>query len=203
MTKSDFKILIIEDEVLVAMDIKEMLTKFGFSVIGLADKMLTAVALFQQYVPHLILCDIKIKGNTNGIDVINEIRKNQLPFEVIYLTAYSDERTLLDAFKTNPKSYLLKPFTEIQLEIAVTQVFHQKVETLVQFENCPFTSRELDILYFLEQGLSSKDIALKLDISIGTVKTHRKNMMNKIGTENSLKLIKTAIGNGWIKSKLH
>ena len=202
MIKSNFKVLIIEDEVLVAMDIKEMLTKLGYTVVGMADKMTTAIALFDEYKPDLLLCDIKIKGSANGIEVIKELKKNQMPFEVIYLTAYSDEHTLLDAFSTKPTSYLLKPFTEVQLAVAVNQVFHQKTEALMQIESCPFTDRELIVLHCLKQGMSSQSIATKLHISLGTVKTHRKNMMNKIGAENSLRLIKTATDNGWIKNNL-
>jgi DNA-binding NarL/FixJ family response regulator len=199
MIRANFKILIVEDEVLVAMDIKEMLTRLGYQVIGLADRLSSALSLFTQHEPDLLLCDVKIKGERTGIEVVSELRLLQKPFDVIYLTAYSDETTLLHAFSTGPKSYLMKPFTEIQLEVAVNQAFHQWSNGLNRLDECPFTERELEILLCLEQGLPSKVIATRLSINPDTVKTHRRNMLTKIGVENSLKLINTAIAKGWIR----
>ena len=199
--KAEFKILIIEDEVLVAMDIKEMLTKQGYKVVGIADRMEKAIDLFLAHHPNLILCDVKIKGENSGIDTIVQLRATGTPFEVIYLTAYADEKTLIQAFGTEPKSYLLKPFTEIQIEVAVSQLYHQTTrDSNLVAGDSPFTERELDILKLLIKGYSSKEISERLAISIDTVRTHRRNMMGKVDAQNSLQLIRISIDKSWIKA---
>jgi DNA-binding NarL/FixJ family response regulator len=201
MMKAEFKILIIEDEVLVAMDIKEMLTKQGYKVVGIADRMEKAIDLFLAHHPNLILCDVKIKGENSGIDTIVQLRATGTPFEVIYLTAYADEKTLIQAFGTEPKSYLLKPFTEIQIEVAVSQLYHQTTrDSNLVAGDSPFTERELDILKLLIKGYSSKEISESLAISIDTVRTHRRNMMGKVDAQNSLQLIRISIDKSWIKA---
>ena len=199
--KAEFKILIIEDEVLVAMDIKEMLTKQGYKVVGIADRMEKAIDLFLAHHPNLILCDVKIKGENSGIDTIVQLRATGTPFEVIYLTAYADEKTLIQAFGTEPKSYLLKPFTEIQIEVAVSQLYHQTTrDSNLVAGDSPFTERELDILKLLIKGYSSKEISESLAISIDTVRTHRRNMMGKVDAQNSLQLIRISIDKSWIRA---
>ncbi len=201
MMKAEFKILIIEDEVLVAMDIKEMLTKQGYKVVGIADRMEKAIDRFLAHHPNLILCDVKIKGENSGIDTIVQLRDTGTPFEVIYLTAYADEKTLIQAFGTEPKSYLLKPFTEIQIEVAVSQLYHQTTrDSNLAAGDSPFTERELDILKLLNKGYSSKEISERLAISIDTVRTHRRNMMGKVDAQNSLQLIRISIDKSWIKA---
>jgi DNA-binding NarL/FixJ family response regulator len=201
MMKADFKILVIEDEVLVAMYIKEMLTKLGYKVVGIADRMEKAVDLFLVHHPNLVLCDVKIKGENSGIDTIVQLRATGTPFEVIYLTAYADEKTLIQAFGTEPKSYLLKPFTEIQIEVAVSQLYHQTTrDSNLVAGDSPFTERELDILKLLIKGYSSKEISERLAISIDTVRTHRRNMMGKVDAQNSLQLIRISIDKSWIRA---
>ena len=197
MHKSDFSILVIEDEVLVASDIRQILEKCGFKVTGLADRMDRAVALFTASRPRLIICDVKIKGAATGIDVVRRLRNLYADFTVIYLTAYADDKTLDDALETAPDSYLVKPFTDNQLKTAVTKALHNFITQQSIRGDCPFTPRELDVLGLLSKGLTSKDISALLCISVQTVKSHRKNMLHKSGSRNITELIALSISNKW------
>ena len=116
MNNDKTRVLIIEDEVLIAEEISSTLQLLGYSVAGIimnGDRALDAIAHLQ---PGLILLDIHIKGSLNGIDLAHIIRKKHaLPF--LFLTAFSDWDTLEKAKKTMPYGYILKPFNETTIKV--------------------------------------------------------------------------------------
>ena len=104
------KILIVEDEAIVALDIKQLLLKLGHDVIGIAKDYSSAMVLFHSNTPSLVFMDINLKNSKkDGIDTAKEIQ-NHKNIPIIYLTAFCDEVTLNRAIATNPVSYLLKPY---------------------------------------------------------------------------------------------
>ena len=122
------RILIAEDEIITSMEIRDKLTGLGYDVIGEATSGERAIALVDEKQPDLILIDIRLKGDMDGIEVAENIRsKFDLP--VVYLTAYSDERTLERARVTEPYSYLLKPFADKELHTAIElALYHHTME---------------------------------------------------------------------------
>ncbi len=113
------KILIIEDESLIALQLKTFLSGRGFHVVGCCANFPDAYQLFTNTSPDIIIADIKLAENESGIDIVNEL-KLWGSFEVLFLTSYSDQMTLKKAFAAKPFSYLTKPFKEIDLYTAVT-----------------------------------------------------------------------------------
>lgn len=111
-------ILVVEDESLVAKDLSFRLTDLGYEVVGVAHTAEDAVKSAEEFKPDLILMDIRLKGDMDGIDAAMEIKKS-LDMPVIYLTAYSDEETLGRAKVTTPFGYILKPFGEREIHIAI------------------------------------------------------------------------------------
>ena len=112
------KILIVEDESIVALDIKNALLSLGFENIVCAANFDKAINYVKENRPDIILMDINLKNSKDGIETVIEIQKiDNIP--VIYLTAYSDENTISRAIKTNPISYLLKPFKRDQLKSTI------------------------------------------------------------------------------------
>jgi signal transduction histidine kinase/DNA-binding response OmpR family regulator len=119
MTKGDDvmpkeKILIVEDERVVAMDIQNRLKVLGYSVCGSASSGKDAVKKASELQPDLILMDIVLKGDLDGIDAAGQIRE-RFNIPVVYLTAFSDEKTLQRARLTGPYGYILKPFEDSEL----------------------------------------------------------------------------------------
>ncbi|MDO9477844.1 MAG: diguanylate cyclase, partial [Pseudohongiella sp.] len=108
------KILIVEDETIVAMDIKRRLEKLGYQVTGLAAKAKQALELVENDQPDIILMDIHLNDTLDGIDIANQINlKYRIP--VIFVTAYSEDSTMSRASQARPYGYLLKPFSERDL----------------------------------------------------------------------------------------
>lgn len=102
------KILIVEDEAIVAMENKMNLTKAGFLVVGSVSSAEDALLKIAETLPDLILMDIKLKGDLNGIDAVSIIReKHDIP--VVFLTGNSDNKTQLLMKEIPNTTYLLKP----------------------------------------------------------------------------------------------
>ena len=109
MKMNKMKILIIEDEAIVALDIKRILTNLGQEVINTVFSFDEALQSIKENRPELIFSDINLGKGKDGIELIETIQKDDF-IPVIYLTAYSDEETIERAIKTNPLGYILKPF---------------------------------------------------------------------------------------------
>jgi PAS domain S-box-containing protein len=112
------KILIVEDEVIVAWDIKETLEKLGHTVVDLAISGAEAIRSATSDSPDLVLMDIRLEGEMDGITTGDEIY-HRLKIPVVYLTAHSDEFTLERATKTDPFGYIIKPFRSQSLQSTI------------------------------------------------------------------------------------
>ncbi len=129
------KILIVEDEMIVALDLKNRLTKLGYTVPALAASGEEALAILAEVQPDLVLMDIKLNGKMDGVTAAQQI-KEQNGVPVIYLTAYADESTLQRAKITEPYGYLIKPFGEKELHSTIEMALykHQIEQQLKQHE---------------------------------------------------------------------
>ena len=107
-------VLVVEDESIVSKDIQHSLKKLGYNVVGAASNGEQAVKLAVETMPDIILMDIMLKGEMNGIEAADRIRR-ETNIPVIFLTAYADESTLAKAKVTQPYGYIIKPFKEIDL----------------------------------------------------------------------------------------
>lgn len=112
------RLLIIEDEIIVARDLQSMVEKAGYEVCGLATTAEEALELASKLKPDLALVDIIIKGSTDGIEIAQKIWQ-EMEIPVIFVTAYADESTLNRARETTPFGYILKPFEERELRINI------------------------------------------------------------------------------------
>ncbi|MFK5880659.1 MAG: response regulator [Sulfurospirillum sp.] len=112
------KILIVEDESLVALDISESIASLGYKAVGPASSFDMAVELASNYRPDLILMDICLKGEKDGIEVASVI-KAKYDTPVIYITALNSEDDIQRAILTNPSAYLIKPFDIKSLQVAI------------------------------------------------------------------------------------
>lgn len=92
--------------------------------------------LFSEHRPEIIICDIHLQNDENGISIINEL-SIMGKFEVIYLTSYSDQKTLDKAFATKPFSYITKPFKEIDIYTNIMLCI-SKIKENVQRAHCSY-----------------------------------------------------------------
>jgi PAS domain S-box-containing protein len=112
------KILVVEDEVIVARTIASQLTQLGYSVVGTASSGATAIDKANRTQPDLVLMDVMLKGGMDGITAASQIC-SQRDVPIVFLTAYADENTLQRAKSTLPLGYIVKPFSPGELRVAV------------------------------------------------------------------------------------
>lgn len=127
---SKARILIVEDENLVAMDIERGLKRLGYNVVGVANCGADAIQIAEDQCPDLILMDIQIKGDIDGIETSQRIQ-NKYSVPIVFLTAHADEATLHRAKRAGPFGYVLKPFEETELHTAI-QIAMQKHRVMLE-----------------------------------------------------------------------
>jgi DNA-binding NarL/FixJ family response regulator len=119
------RVVIVEDERIVALHLKQQLLKLGYDVVGVAASGEQALRLLADLRPDVVLMDIHIEGAIDGIETTALIPA-ELMVPVVYLTAYSDEPTLARARETKPYGYLLKPFTPRELHATIQMVLERR-----------------------------------------------------------------------------
>ena len=117
-------VLVVEDESIVSKDIQHSLKKLGYNVVGAAATGEQAVKLAVEAQPDIILMDIMLKGEMNGIEAATQIRQ-ETNIPVIFLTAYADESTLNKAKVTQPYGYIIKPFKEIDIHTSIEMALYK------------------------------------------------------------------------------
>ncbi len=179
----DNSVLIVEDELITANSISGLLEEEGFFVVGVVDDSSEAFLFFDgdKEFPKTVLCDINIKGELNGIELAKQL-KSKYGCEIIFLTAYADNKTLYDAFGAEPVMYIVKPFTDKQLLSALHMATYRIMKALDDDNGkieIILTKREREIIELVMQGFTSRQIAAQLFISPQTVKTHRRSMLQR------------------------
>ncbi len=130
---SKAKLLIVEDEMILAGDMQMQLEKIGYDVVGIASSGKNAMKLTKETSPDLILMDIVLKGDMDGIDTSKELNKlYNIP--IVYLTAYFDDEILDRAKKTQPYGYIIKPFQEVQMHCAIVMALYKHQQELRAIE---------------------------------------------------------------------
>ncbi len=123
---SSVRILVVEDESIVAMDIKHRLESLDYEVSEIASSGEEAVEKAGETSPDLILMDIVLKGEMDGIDAA-QIIKDRFDIPIVYLTAYSDDKTLKRAKITGPFGYIIKPFEDQELHSAIEVALYKHI----------------------------------------------------------------------------
>lgn len=125
------RVLIVEDEGVVALSLQSVLTKMGYTIVGIAITGDEAIKLTRDMHPDVILMDIRIKGDKDGIQTTEKINEfSDVP--VIYLTAYADDETVKRAIKTRSQSYLVKPYNPRELYSNIEfAIYKRKLKDMV------------------------------------------------------------------------
>ena len=114
----ELRALIVEDETLIAEELKERLSRLGFSVIAAVDSAEEGIEIATSECPDLVLLDIRLKGKKDGVQAAEEINR-RVDVPIVYLTAYSDQLTVNRARRTQYDGFLLKPFHRHDLQSTI------------------------------------------------------------------------------------
>lgn len=115
------KILIVEDDRIIAYSLKLMITQFGYGVLDILDRGESVMGCVEKSMPDLIVMDIKLAGTMDGIEAAQAVH-SRYPIPIIYLTGNSDSATIRRSECTKSAAYLMKPITKSMLRTAIEDV---------------------------------------------------------------------------------
>jgi two-component system response regulator NreC len=210
----NIRIILAEDHKITREGLVNMLkNQRNMQVIGEAQNGREAVQLAIDLSPDLVIMDVTMP-NLNGIDATRVITSNSNAVKVIALSMYSDKQFVQGMMQAGASGYLLKDcaFDELVNAIRVVyagetylspgiagivvQDYVKKLSNSASSAGTLLTKREREVLQLISEGKSTKLIATQLDVSIKTVETHRRQMMEKLGIRNVAGLTKYAIREG-------
>jgi DNA-binding NarL/FixJ family response regulator len=208
------RILLADDHKIIVDGLRSLLEKNNaFKVIGQASDGLSAVRLAAELSPDLVIMDISLPG-LNGIDATRRILEANSRVKVIALSMHKDGRYIAEALKSGAAGYLLKESAFDELTAAIRTVMKgacylsaaiadlvikDYIRHLEKTDSGVFsvlTPREREVLQSLSEGLSTKQIAARLGVSVKTVETYRVQIMEKLDIHSVAELTKYAIREG-------
>lgn len=207
MSKS--KILIADDHAMIRNGLKSLLAQHKeWQVVGEAVNGAEAIEKFNSLKPDLLILDISLP-DINGMDVSQQIISENPAAKILILSMYDDEDYISRCMENGVKGYVVKNETGDELDYAVRTIlkgqtyFSSQVQQVIfkKYSNSvarkkhrepevKLTSREIEIVKLIAEGLTSQQMAEKLFISPRTVETHRSNLIKKVGVKNSIELVK-------------
>lgn len=197
------KIFIVDDHYMVIEGIHSLLyNEKGIEWMGHAMNAESCLAFLQNQQPDIILMDISLPGKS-GVDLCKEVRQKWPGVFVIGLSTFNQLSLIQNMLENGASGYLLKNASKDELLEGIHAVVNGKtylseeVAKIIQQGNKEkkpiITSRELEVLELIAEGLTNPEIAVKLFVSIATVETHRKNLLAKFPAKNTAELVRLAI----------
>ncbi len=221
-------ILIVDDHPLFLDGLHQALElEDDLKVIGQCDNGEEALRLVRQIQPDVIILDINLPG-INGLQVARQIKIDRMNVAILMLTAYHDEQQVLHAMRTGAAAYCSKDIMPDELVRIIRDVakglyvvkgermderqleswMQSSVEALTgpysldrEDHFVPLSNREMEILQFVTDGMSNKEIAATLRISQQTVKNHMTSILKKLNVETRTQAVVNALRQGWVRPK--
>jgi DNA-binding NarL/FixJ family response regulator len=215
MTKP-IRVLVVDDHSIVREGICALLARRqDIEVVGQAADGQRAVDAVVQLDPDVILMDIAMPG-MNGLEATREIHMRFPSVRILVLTQYENKEYILPLLRAGAVGYVTKDVRSTELADAIRTVFNegaylppritQAVVSSIAESPAPnseqtiLTEREIQVVRLIAEGLSNREIAERLGISVKTVDTHRGNILEKLNVHNTAELIKYAMRKGIIKA---
>ncbi len=211
------RVLLADDHTLVRAGLKKLLESMpNIQVVGEAGDGLALLALAEQLQPHLVLMDIAMPG-LNGLEATARLTRAWPNIRVLILSMHQNEAYVRQALRHGAAAYLLKDAAPLELELAIAAVLRGEtflspavsrgvVSDYVQrlrSEEQPsqlLTPRQREVLQLVAEGLSTKEIARHLDLSVKTVDTHRSQLMKQLDIHDVAGLVRYAMRSGLVST---
>jgi len=200
-------VLLVDEHALVRRGFRRLLEDdTDIQVVGEGSNGDEALRLTTELKPQVIVMDAAMPG-TGGLEATRNILAKHPKAAIIMLSMHAEETLVRQALKAGARGYVLKNALELDLAAAVKRVAAGeqvidpaliKPDPLPGERNRRLTPRELEVLQLICDGLSNKEIAVKLDLSANTVAVHRANIMNTLGVHKTAELVVYALQNGLV-----
>jgi DNA-binding NarL/FixJ family response regulator len=209
-----YKILIADDHRLLREGLRVLLEREGFQVVAEADNGREAVKLAKKLQPDVVVTDIGLP-DLNGVEVARQVSAQAPNSKVLALSMHTDSRFILGVLEAGASGYLLKDAAFEELSGAIKAILKGQIYLSPSIagvvvnqafarsgakskpEQPRLSQREREVLQLIAEGKSTREIAAALYVSVKTVETHRKQIMDKLGLYSVAELTKYAIREGF------
>jgi len=215
------RVLLADDHAVMRRGIRNILeAETDIEVVGEAGDGREAICLAEKLKPHVMVVDLGMP-ELNGLDAIRHMRREQPEVELLVFSMHDSEELIREAFSAGARGYVLKTDAAADLTDAVKSLSRHKpfftpriseviLSSLVSssagerrtsepIAHGPLSAREREILQLLAENKSNKEIASRLTISVRTVETHRRSIMQKLNANSIVELVHYAIRNGIVQ----
>ena len=208
------RVLLVDDHAMIRQGLCSLLEKQpDIEVVGSVEDGRKAVDIARELAPDLVIMDISMP-NLNGIDATRKIVEEMGDVKVIALSIHSSRHFVAEMLKAGASGYILKECLFDELVEAIKTVLNggtylspkitgvviddyvKRLSTQYQPEGPVLTEREREVLQFLSEGKSTKQIAMQLHVSAKTIESNRRNIMDKLGINSVAELTKYAVREG-------
>jgi len=200
-------VLLVDDHALVRRGFRRLLEDDpGITVVGEGSNGADAIRLVAELKPRVIVMDAAMPG-TGGLEATRKIIEKHPKAAILMLSMHAEETLVRQALAAGARGYVLKNALDLDLAAVVRRVAAGeqvidpalvKPDPLPGERNRRLTPRELEVLQLICDGLSNKEIAVKLELSANTVAVHRANIMNTLGVHKTAELVVYALQNGLV-----
>ncbi len=207
MSDAKITVLLADDHSLVRRGFRRLLEDDdAIAVVGEAANGDEAIAMTRSLHPSVVVMDVAMPG-TNGLAATKKILAEHPDVAVLMLSMHAEETLVRQALDNGARGYVLKNALDLDLPAAVKRVAAgetvidpsvNKPASLKGERTHALTPRELEVLQLICSGMSNREIAEKLDLSVNTVAVHRANIMNALGLHKTAELVVYAITNGLV-----
>ena len=206
MTKPMIRVMCVEDHRIVREGLALIINQEpDMKVVGSCATVAEAIDLYRTLRPDVTLMDLRL-GTSSGVDAIKAIRKDDADARVIVLTMYEGDEDIFRAHQAGATTYLLKDTLSSDLVRVVREVHAGERPVLPEVQarlaeraSMPtLTSREVEVIQLISQGLRNKEVGAMLGITEGTVQIHVKNIFAKLGVNDRTGAVQVAVRRGLI-----
>ena len=198
------RVVIIDDDSIVLMSLKAIVEASGIEVLATGKDGEDAVRLYEEYLPDVLLSDIRMEG-LDGIEAAKQILGKHEEAKILFLTTFSDDEYVINALRYGVKGYILKQDFEgivpaLQAVHMGQTVFGGEIVTKIptmqvtdkswdKFEEKGITAKELEVVKLVAEGMSNKEIAEALFLSEGTVRNYLSSILDKLELRDRTQLV--------------
>jgi DNA-binding NarL/FixJ family response regulator len=207
MSDTRITVLLADDHSLVRRGFRRMLEDdAAIAVVGEAANGDEAIAMAAQLKPAVVVMDVAMPG-TNGLAATKQIVASHPTIAVLMLSMHAEDTLVRQALDNGARGYVLKNALDLDLAAAVKKIAAgetvldpslNKPASLKGERTHALTPRELEVLQLICSGMSNREIAERLGLSINTIAVHRANIMNALGVHKTAELVVYAITNGLV-----
>jgi DNA-binding NarL/FixJ family response regulator len=205
-------VVLADDHPVVREGVKRLLEGDEFDIVGTASDEFEVVSLVERLHPDVVVLDLAMPG-LNGVGAAREIAKAAPRTKIVLLTMYAEEHRIAEAFragvkgwiaKTQAPEHLIQAIREVSaggiyLSPSISALVMQRYLATTEPYQDPLTDRERQVLQLIAEGMTTKEVAVRLGLTVKTADSHRSTLMNKLNIHSTAELVHYAIRRGLVQ----